>query len=164
MCCSAPFRLSVSFHPSLHVAHVDKCFKNSRGEKTKRRQQAALVTAVAPTLGSVWWCPLAGWGCPVRPRQKWQCSRSYLPPCMSAPRVHLLSSSLALTGKKKRRVKVSKVKTPHADGNFEKCNIASGPFKKTHELTTCLLRAPTTYLFPVRWKRYLNFSTRASRL
>lgn len=100
MCCSAPFRLSVSFQPSAHVAHVDKCFKSSHGEKTQRRQQAALVTAVAPTLWSVWWCPLAGWGCPVHPRQKWQCSRSYLPPYMSAPRVHLLSSSLALTGKK----------------------------------------------------------------
>lgn len=89
-------------------------FQKQPGREKRKRQQAALVTAVAPTLWSVWWCPLAGWGCPVRPRQKWQCCRSYLPPYMSAPRVHLLSSSLALTGKREAKSVKLKPRMPRA--------------------------------------------------
>lgn len=84
---------------------------------------SSVLAAVSYTLWSVWWCPLAGWGCPVHPRQKWQCSRSYPPPYTSEPRVHLLFSSLALTGWKE--------KLNHVDCNFAKWNIAPGPFKKT---------------------------------
>lgn len=49
---------------------------------------------------------------------------------------------------RQKRGKVSKVETPHADGNFVKRNIASGPFKKTDELTTCVLhpRCGANYL------------------
>lgn len=55
------------------------------------------------------------------------------------------------------------------DRNFRKCNFVSGPFKDTEvdgmrTPSTPWGHGPTTYRSPVRWIRYSNFSTRASRL
>lgn len=119
--------------------HVDKCFKNSRGEKKNVKKAASSVGDSSRSYPLVSLMMSPGW---MRLPSSSQTEMAMLP-VLSATlheRTSCPSFVFVTRPERQKRGKVSKVKTPHADGNFVKCSIASGPFKKTHELTTCVLR------------------------